>query len=97
MAALSSASPECDETVLFEGKGAGKVTFDAAVHTSLGFSCADCHEARGLSPAIFAMKRGEDAVTMRRMELGYSCGNCHNGEKAFSASDPFSCDRCHHK
>ena len=90
-------SDECEGSVVFEGKGAGQVVYDAAVHAAKGYSCAECHESRGFSRALFDMKRGGDAITMRKMELGYSCGHCHNGQKAFAVTDPLSCERCHHK
>ena len=93
----TAAADACDENILFEGKGAGQVIFDMNVHLAKGLTCADCHEARGYSLALFEMKRGADAITMRKMELGSSCGACHDGTKAFSVSNNLSCSLCHHK
>jgi len=87
----------CVDNVVFDGKGAGEVVFDAVVHASKGLSCADCHEGRGLSFALFEMKKGADRVTMRKMELGASCGYCHDGRKAFSVTAGIDCSKCHHK
>ncbi len=72
------------KTVEFE-KG-GKVVFSGDAHK--GAKCAECH------PAIFKMKKGADAMTMKDMEAGKFCGTCHNGTKAFAVKD---CAKCHKK
>ena len=59
------------KTVEFSGNGAGKVVFDGKVHAKA--KCSECH------PAIFKMKKGTTAVTMKDMEAGKGCGVCHNG------------------
>jgi len=79
------------KSVEFDGKGAGKVTFDGAAHKAKGLSCKDCH------PALFQMKKGADVVTMKDMDAGKNCGACHNGTKAFSTKDAASCAKCHKK
>jgi len=75
------------KTVEFE-KG-GKVIFDGKTHSKA--KCNECH------PALFKMKKGADAITMKDMEAGKFCGACHNGTKAFSAKDPANCAKCHKK
>ena len=87
----------CSDNIVFDGKGAGQVVFNATVHTSKGIPCSDCHEARGLSFALFEMKKGSDTITMRKLRLGSSCGYCHDGKKAFSVTDYLDCSKCHHK
>jgi c(7)-type cytochrome triheme protein len=72
--------------VEFDGKGAGKVVFEGAKHSSA--KCAECH------PGVFKMKKGAAVMTMKDMEAGKSCGVCHNGTKAFSAKE---CAKCHKK
>ncbi len=79
------------KTVEFDGKGAGKVTFEGKVHADKGLKCADCH------PAIFKMKKGADAITMKDINEGKFCGTCHNGTKAFSTKDAANCAKCHKK
>ncbi len=79
------------KTVEFEGKGAGKVVFDGGAHAKAGLKCADCH------PALFKMKKGADAITMKDMDAGKNCGACHNGTKAFSSKDAANCAKCHKK
>ncbi len=88
MAASAFASMK---TVEFEGKGAGKVIFDGPAHKAKGLACKDCH------PAIFQMKKGGDAITMKDINDGKFCGTCHNGTKAFSAKDAANCSKCHKK
>ncbi len=73
------------KTLEFE-KG-GKVIFSGDVHKKAG-ACNVCH------PAIFKMKKGSDAMTMKDMEAGKFCGACHNGTKAFAVKD---CAKCHKK
>jgi c(7)-type cytochrome triheme protein len=77
--------------VEFEGKGAGKVTFDNKVHMGKGFKCTDCHDG------IFKKQKGGNPMTMKDMEAGKGCGACHNGTKAFSVKDAASCAKCHKK
>ncbi len=79
------------KTVEFDGKGAGKVTFDGKTHADKGLKCADCH------PATFKMKKGADVMTMKTMNEGKSCGHCHNGTKAFDVKDKANCAKCHKK
>jgi len=80
-------------TVTYGGFGAGMVVFDGTIHARKGITCDMCHEARGFSSALFQMKRGDNAITMSRMEKGRSCGACHE----VSLSDTRSCEKCHHK
>jgi len=70
---------------------AGKVTFDGKVHADKGLKCNDCHTK------IFKMKKGSAEMKMAEINSGKFCGECHNGEKAFKASDPAACGRCHKK
>jgi len=79
------------KTVDFDGKGAGKVEFSGKVHADAGLKCAACH------PAVFKMKKGSDAITMKDINDGKFCGTCHNGTKAFSAKDAANCAKCHKK
>jgi c(7)-type cytochrome triheme protein len=71
----------------------GKVTFDGKVHAGKGFKCDDCHK----TPKLFAMKKGEDKITMAAMNEGKFCGTCHDGTKAFSVKAPADCTKCHKK
>ncbi len=77
------------KTVEFDGKGAGKVTFTGDAHKAA--KCNECH------PAIFKMKKGADALTMKDMNGGKFCGACHNGTKAFDLKDKANCGKCHKK
>jgi c(7)-type cytochrome triheme protein len=79
------------KTVDFDGKGGGKVEFSGKIHADKGLKCADCH------PAVFKMKKGGDAITMKDINDGKFCGTCHNGTKAFSAKDAANCAKCHKK
>lgn len=90
LAASAFAVPS-GKTLEFDGKGAGKVIFSGKVHADKGLKCADCH------PAIFKMKKGADAMTMKDINEGKFCGTCHNGTKAFSSKDPANCAKCHQK
>jgi c(7)-type cytochrome triheme protein len=67
----------------------GKVVFDGKIHADKGFKCGDCHTK------IFPMK--QTTITMAEINAGMECGVCHNGEKAFKASDPANCTKCHKK
>jgi c(7)-type cytochrome triheme protein len=67
----------------------GKVVFSGKVHADKGFKCGDCHTK------IFPMKK--TTLTMAEINAGKECGTCHNGEKAFKASDPANCTKCHTK
>lgn len=77
----------------YEGKGAGEVVFDGTMHAAKGLTCSDCHERRGLMPAMFEMKKNSSFISMRKMEMGLSCGSCHS----VSMNDTLSCSKCHHK
>ena len=81
------------EVVRYEGGGAGTVMFSGSVHASEGLNCDACHEGDGLGIALFSRTRGDNEVTMRRMEMGRSCGHCHK----ISMSETLGCDICHHK
>ncbi len=74
------------KTVEFAGGGAGKVVFSGDAHKAA--KCNECH------PALFKMKKGADAITMKDINAGKSCGTCHNGTKAFAAKE---CAKCHKK
>ena len=87
----------CGVIVIYEGKGAGQVVFDGKLHLSKKLTCADCHEGSAFSFALFEMKKGADAISMRSMELGRYCGHCHDGKQAFSTTDSLHCSRCHQK
>jgi c(7)-type cytochrome triheme protein len=67
----------------------GKVVFDGRIHADKGFKCGDCHTK------IFPMK--QTTLSMDEINAGKECGTCHNGEKAFKASDPANCAKCHKK
>lgn len=101
LSAGNAFSRGCEDNIVFDGKGAGQVTFNVSAHTSKGISCADCHEGSGFSFALFDMKIGADTISMRKMQLGSSCGHCHNGQKggknAFSVTNSLNCAKCHHK
>lgn len=71
----------------------GKVTFDGKAHADKGLKCADCHT----TPKLFAMKKGDDKLTMAAMNEGKFCGACHDGKKAFSVKAPADCVKCHKK
>ncbi len=88
---MSAFAVPSGKTVEFDGKGAGKVTFEGKVHADKGLKCADCH------PAVFKMKKGGDAITMKDINDGKFCGTCHNGTKAFSSKDAANCAKCHKK
>lgn len=79
------------KTLEYDGKGAGKVTFDGKVHAGKGLKCNDCH------PAIFKMKKGSTVGAMKDMNAGKSCGTCHNGTKASDVKDNANCGKCHKK
>ena len=76
--------------ITFNGGGAGVVVFDGTVHAK-ELKCADCHETRFLSPALYGMNRSPFEVSMRKMEMGKSCGRCHD------VTSDRSCSACHHK
>lgn len=75
----------------YAGGGAGKVVFDGKTHADKGLKCNDCHTK------IFKMKKGSAEMKMKDINEGKFCGECHNGTKAFKASDPASCVKCHKK
>ena len=84
---------DCGRTFVYEGQGAGRVVFEGSVHMSAKLTCADCHETKGLSGALFKMEKGANDISMRKMELGRSCGYCH----PVSMKDTLQCDICHRK
>ncbi len=77
------------KTLTWEDGAQGKVTFDGKVHADKGLKCGDCHTK------IVPMKKGD--MKMADINAGKYCGACHNGEKAFKASDPANCAKCHKK
>lgn len=77
--------------VEYAGGPMGKVTFDGKVHADKGLKCDACHTK------IFQMKKGTAKMTMAAINKGEFCGTCHNGTKAFKASDPKTCTKCHKK
>jgi c(7)-type cytochrome triheme protein len=66
----------------------GKVTFDGATHAGKGFKCPDCHTK------IFKMEKYAGKTTWGQMH-GNGCGVCHNGNRAFKATEPANCRKCH--
>lgn len=85
--AMTAFAVPAGKTVEFT-KG-GKVVFDGKAHADKGLKCADCH------PAVFAMKKGGAAITMKDINAGKFCGTCHkDGGKAFGTKD---CAKCHKK
>jgi len=89
--AVSAFAVPAGKTVEFTPKGADKVVFDGKIHTDKGLMCAACH------PAVFKMKKGADAITMKDMNGGKFCGTGHDGTKAFSTKDAANCTKCHTK
>lgn len=90
--AVSAFAVPAGRKIEFEAKGGpGKVIFDGQMHAGKGLKCSECH------PSIFKMKQGADAITMTAINEGKFCGACHNGSKAFSATDPTNCGKCHKK
>lgn len=80
------------KNVVYEVKGADKVTFDGKIHAEKGLKCNDCHTK------IFPMKKSPPGTyTMEKMNKGENCGTCHNGTKAFNTSDQANCVKCHKK
>ena len=78
------------KTVEYEGKGAGKVIFDGKIHADKGLKCTDCH------PKIFPMRKGA-VMTMADKGAGKLCFECHDGTRAFKATAPANCVKCHKK
>ena len=78
--------------LVFDVKGADKVTFNGKIHADKGLKCTDCH------PTPFPNKRSAAGTyKMEKMNKGENCGICHNGTKAFKTSDPANCTKCHKK
>ena len=78
--------------LVFDVKGADKVTFNGKSHADKGLKCTECH------PNPFPNKRSAAGTyTMEKMNKGENCGICHNGTKAFKTSDPANCTKCHKK
>lgn len=94
---LNARAEDCGTMVIYDGKGAGQVVFDGKFHISKKITCAACHEGNGFSFALFEMKRGANAISMRNMELGRYCGSCHDGKQAFSTTNNLNCSKCHQK
>jgi c(7)-type cytochrome triheme protein len=92
--AVSSFALPPGRTMVFDGKGEGKVEFDGPAHKAKGYTCTDCHTP---PTKFFEMKNGIDVITMKDMEAGKFCGACHNGVKAFGVKDPAACGKCHKK
>lgn len=74
------------EKFVYEEKTAGNITFPHGDHYRRDGSCKSCH------PAVFAPKKGENAMTMENMGQEKYCGTCHNGTKAFGLK---GCSLCH--
>jgi c(7)-type cytochrome triheme protein len=77
-------------TITYGGRGAGQVVFDGTVHAK-ELSCDDCHEPYLMRPALYAMKKGSETITMNKIERGRSCGRCHE----VSMADFITCSKCH--
>ena len=60
------------------------VRFEHLPHTKL-MACSSCH------PAVFAMKKGANNLSMDSILAGEQCGVCH-GKAAFAL---WTCERCH--
>jgi c(7)-type cytochrome triheme protein len=73
---------------VYNGGGAGKVTFDSKDHKIRGGSCIKCH------PEIFIMK-GNIQITMADIYDNKYCGACHNGVESFDSKKQENCTRCH--
>jgi c(7)-type cytochrome triheme protein len=87
LAAASAFAVGPGKTVEYTPKGTGKVVFDGKAHAKA--KCNECH------PAVFKMKKGSAAMTMKDMAAGKYCGVCHNGTKAFGVKDAAQCGKCH--
>lgn len=94
-----SASFASMKTLTFPGGESGKVTFDGKAHnTKLGpGKCMTCHKDGNPFPMKAPGAEGSAKITMADINAGKFCGNCHNGTKAFKASDPANCGKCHKK
>jgi c(7)-type cytochrome triheme protein len=66
----------------------GVVTFRHEPHVVGLGGCARCHPR----PFKTAFRPPRPGGAMHERAL---CGACHDGKKAFAASDPGSCSRCH--
>ncbi len=80
--------------IKFEAKTSklGPVLFSHDTHIAKNkYKCTDCHIK------IFKMKKGADKMTQVLFAKGKFCGACHDGKKAFSATDPKECIKCHKK
>jgi c(7)-type cytochrome triheme protein len=76
----------------YEAKPMAPVTFSHKVHvTQNKLQCPACHTK------LFQMKKHSAKITMAAINKGEFCGNCHNGKKAYAATDPKNCVRCHKK
>ncbi len=78
--------------IKFEAKTSklGPVLYSHDTHiTKNKYQCTDCHIK------IFKMKKGADKMTQALFAKGKFCGACHDGQKAFSATSPTGCIKCH--
>lgn len=82
---------DCGVKIVYEGKGAGQVTFEGSKHAGRGIACAECHERRGLTLPLFEKRKGSTAISMRRMAMGRACGYCHD------VVNDTKCSKCHQK
>ena len=80
--------PPFEMDILIKSKGdfVNNVLFPHDSHT-YWLSCENCH------PAIFAMSKGKNKMSMVEIGKGKWCGKCH-GKVAFPLTD---CSRCHTK
>ncbi|MFQ5853244.1 MAG: c(7)-type cytochrome triheme domain-containing protein, partial [Candidatus Binatia bacterium] len=70
-----------------QGASIPPATFPHWFHR-IRFRCTACH------PAIFAMQRGANPITMDAMKNGKFCATCHNGKIAWEIGFA-TCTRCH--
>jgi len=73
-----------DVEISSAGNPTFKAVFSHAAHTAW-LSCSNCH------PGIFALRRGDDKITMEKISAGEFCGRCH-GKVAFDVAT--GCARC---
>ena len=91
LAALALAAPVAAVVgggdVIFQVKGAEKVTFSHEAHVvTAKLGCTDCH------PKLFLDTARSKRITMAQMKKGQSCGACHDGKRAAGLDD---CTTCH--
>jgi c(7)-type cytochrome triheme protein len=77
--------------LLLERKGGSSeippAVFSHAIHR-IRYRCAACH------PAVFGLKRGSGAMSMKEIQEGRACGVCHNGKIAWGVNFE-TCPICH--